>query len=1554
MRESWEPPREVEEYRVTRLLGRGAMGEVWLAHDTLLDRPVAMKFIVGDHDARGRFFSEARAIARLDHPNVIRIHRVGEIDGRPFLVSEYLRGDSLDRLPRPLPIDEALAIALGLARGLAAAHRRGVLHRDVKPANAFRTEEREIKLLDFGLAKVIDSETLDLGATLDPTTSADATPTNPTRTSPARPSTDALDVTLPGSDTSGAPRPSAPALDATLPGDSSAGDSVRQASGGKGASIRTPRSLPTLAGSVMGTPAYLAPELWDGREATAATDVYALGATLYELLGGAPPHVASSMTELATLARTRDVTPLQTVRPEIPAALATLVERCLQRDPARRYESAEAVCSDLEAIAHTGSTSEQLEGNPYRGLAAFDEHHARLFFGRDRDVAEMLDRLRSEPWLVVAGRSGAGKSSVVRAGLVPRIREHALDERDRADWRVIVMVPGERPLTALAAAAAAALHRDERALVKALEDEPGRLALELRADREHRTLLVIDQLEELATLSEPAERDRFVDALVPAMVLTPNLRVVATIRSDFVGQLDAMPALARAVGRALYLLGPMDREGLRAAITAPAAVHGFRFETAADVDHLVESAPSHGGLPLLEFALANAWELRDRDKQVIPSRALDEIGGVEGALAKHADDVLAVLSTAARTAARRVLLRLVSADRTRARRIASELAASDDTVEARAATTAALDALVKGRLVAVGDGDEGRTYELAHEALITHWSRLRVWLDEADLDHATRERIELAAKDWERQGRPADGLWRGRQIAAVAALPLAELSMRGREFVELARRASRRSQRIRRGLAIGAFAALASWGAIALWLNDRANTARGRAEASAVAAEASALAARARTAALYEEQGRQALVANDPMRAVAYLDAAHGAGQRGGGLAFLVDRASGMLDGDVARLVGHDDGVHDVAWSPDGTRLATTSIDRTARIWRADGTAIATLRGHTDEVLQVRWSPDGTRVATASLDGTAAIWNATSGERMVKLEGHKNRVLTVAWTSDGKRVVTGSMDRTAKVWDATTGAALGTLAGHADWLSFAHVSPRGDRILTGSADRTAVLWDASTFQPVAKLVGHGAVVWRGAFSADGRRVATGSDDDTVRVWDVASGALVATFTGHTRNITHVTFSPDGELGGSTSEDGTAQIWRAATGELVATLGHGVPVWDLSFSPDGARVSTSSNDGTAVLWSAHEGTRLWTFVGHTDAVGTSVFSPDGSRLATASGDRSARVWDARRTNVVVAFEGQQGAMWDARFSPTGDRVVTTADDRTVRVWNAAGSVVVAWDEDRTTERKLQPRFVRFAPDGTWFVTMRGTTVERRDARTAKLLHAYTTTTLSRLAAPSRDGKQLAIADGNDVRLVGLDRDGGPTFRGHTAPVITIDWSPDGQTVLTASEDKTARLWSVDGKELARFDHRAPVVVAWFSPDGKRFVTTAEDRTVALWSVDSRKIVATFDEQTAGAVDAAWSPDGELVATGGIDGVVRIWSAVTGRLLSVVGQHREAVTAVSFHPDGRQLLSSSRDGTARIWSLARREHDITHVLTRARCRVPYHVQDGLLARGAPCVQ
>jgi len=805
----WQAGTEFDGYRLVRSIGQGGMGQVFLAHDLHLDRAVAIKRISESQaDATGvaRFLVEARSIARLQHPNVVSVYRVGQRDGSPYLVSEYVRGQALSELPRPQPPARVLRLALGIARGLAAAHRRGVIHRGLKPANVMLADDDEPKLLDFGIAKLVQDAgepRTDSAATLPG--AADAAPLREAIGAPPRSrADDQATAEIPGR------MGPAPALsDGARESATTPADALVQTEAPTTPIAPTPfplsRSLlardaaPGLThlGVVMGTPAYVAPEVWLGAPASFASDVYALGVVLFELCTGRPPHSGADAFAIANAAIDHDAPRLDALDPSTPKGLADLVARCLQRDPSGRFAHGDEVRAAVERLLDVEPAAPAVPTNPYRGLHAFDVEHRHLFFGREAEIRALLERLRTESLVLVVGDSGVGKSSLCRAGVLSRLPTAF---EPTLEWQVVSLVPGTHPLATLAAALAPLLSQSEDDVARLVTDDPGGVGRALRATLgETRGLVVfLDQAEELLTLADPAEAEAVEAVLHWLAVPTRGLRVLATVRADFLARLASRPRFGDDVARALFFLGPLAAERVRDVIVEPARVAGVVFESEALIDDLVAvTVGTDGGLPLLQFALAELWEARRPDDGTIPRAALEAMGGVTGALTRHADTVLASMTRAEHAAARVVLSRLVSSDGTRQRRRADELELDEP-------ARAALRALVNGRLVVARESPEGLEVEIAHEALLSGWTTLARWLT-ADADaRLVRERLRGAVAEWRRLGRAQDALWSKLQLAELDGVSLGPLPPAEAEFLQ----ASRDVQRRRKALRLAVFAGL--------------------------------------------------------------------------------------------------------------------------------------------------------------------------------------------------------------------------------------------------------------------------------------------------------------------------------------------------------------------------------------------------------------------------------------------------------------------------------------------------------------------------------------------------------------------------------------------------------------------------------------------------------------------------------------------------------------------------------------------------------------------------
>ncbi|PSM30691.1 protein kinase, partial [Haliangium sp. UPWRP_2] len=531
---------------------------------------------------------------------------------------------NLDRIKLPMPWNRALELGIGLARGLAAAHRRGVLHRDIKPGNVILANEGQIKILDFGLAKFIESSIRDLGT--DQPDANRLQVTAPTLDIQSAISSEQLPVARGASELAdtadpvdepvnkvpaqirvsmasvarasraGGPKSSAPKGSAPT-GSAGIGDDV-EPDGDTGEREAVPAMFAPMTAAdaglasedssvsrrtssgIKGTPLYMAPEVLNGEPASRRSDIYSMGALLYELCTGSPPHYDPLMTlaNLRRIANNQSATSLSKMVGNIDPRFATAIERCLRRNPQERYSSGEELRDALEQIAETSKKEDIPDGNPYRGLLPFEAEHRSLFFGRKSEIGTLIDRLRTEAFIVVAADSGVGKSSVCRAGVLPLIAEGALG--GTRSWKEVTMIPGRRPLQALCIAISRELGIDEQTLQAELRQDPSNLPRTLykTLGDKRGLVLFIDQTEELVTIGDREETLIVGESLAALVTRAPNVRVLSTVRSDFLARLATVPGIGDEINRALYILRPLSAEKIREVITGPAHKKGVSFE----------------------------------------------------------------------------------------------------------------------------------------------------------------------------------------------------------------------------------------------------------------------------------------------------------------------------------------------------------------------------------------------------------------------------------------------------------------------------------------------------------------------------------------------------------------------------------------------------------------------------------------------------------------------------------------------------------------------------------------------------------------------------------------------------------------------------------------------------------------------------------------------------------------------------------------------------------------------------------------------------------------
>ncbi|MBX9253028.1 CHAT domain-containing protein [Desmonostoc muscorum CCALA 125] len=1086
---------------------------------------------------------------------------------------------------------------------------------------------------------------------------------------------------------------------------------------------------------------------------------------------------------------------------------------------------------------------------PFQGLSAFTWKEREFFKGRG-DLINELEKKLEHNFLAVLGASGSGKSSVVMAGLIPTLQDK------EQNLQFADLTPGSNPLSQLDIA------------LKKVHNQP--------------FVLVVDQFEEVFTLcTDPTEREKFINQLLE---LKDNQKVIVTMRADFWGDCASHDELKKLMLANQELIAPMDKIDLREAVQKQAEAVDLRFE--ADLlNRIFDDLDDEPGLmPLLQHALLKLWERRHgkwlhwKEYRTI---AGEEGTGIRGAIANTAEDFLAKLCKEAKEdpklhkelyeekerQVKNIFLRLIRLDEdaalgkerdTRKRVYIKDLLDIGKPEEIknlvrRLAGEEARLVVTNRDLTKEGNEEDQETVEIAHEALIRYWKRLRTWLEDNRADLLLRQTIGQEAFEWENHKKDED---QGESYLALHGSRLEQadrLSKRDDKFlikrqvdyvkacIERRDRLKEREKQLMRESLEKAISALAE-SARTLFISNK------KLDALAKLIEAGELLQNFPE--ISPDVKFQFLVTfGQILDETAEFNSFEGHKDWVYGVSFSpYDQTIASASGDktiklwsfngrlLQTLEEHEDEVIDVSFSPDGEMLASVSKDKMIKLWRKNTfidtqnqwTLCNTLEGHTNWVVGVGFSPNSQIIASASEDKTIRLWNK-NGNLLISLNGHQAGVMNVAFSPNGKLIASASKDRTVKLWDLETYELISTFEEHSNEVSAVSFSPDNKTLLSSSWDRTIMVWDING--NVESVISHEEKVYYAAFSPDGKTIASASKDGIINLYK-KNGCSKKTLRGHRDGVTKISCSPDSKILVSSSCDKTLKIWDCNS----KFVGHSSEIIKIDFNSNGDRIATASEDGIVKIWN-RTGELLHNLEDHDGCVFDVKFSPDGKTIATTS-KNEVKIWNLKKGQQIDSFSEYKNLVRSISFSPEGKIIIIGYFDGTVILWNIDN------DESKIFKKHTgQVNMITFSPIGTMFATASSDkTVKLWDLNgNIQYYKEYDSSTY--YVSFSHDGKVIAISNINEIELWNPYNNYQQTLQINNEDYITnLSFFADSQMLCAIDNKQTIKLWRIDNGELLQNIEANGISSAALSRDMSAIaIADSEKNKISLWILNPEELV-----------------------------------------------------------------------------------------------------------------
>ncbi|MEO0433950.1 MAG: hypothetical protein AAF151_19880 [Cyanobacteria bacterium J06656_5] len=1184
--------------------------------------------------------------------------------------------------------------------------------------------------------------------------------------------------------------------------------------------------------------------------------------------------------------------------------------------------------------------------SPYKGLKRYNFSDRDYFFGRDALIVRLFEAINQKRFLLIAGASGCGKSSVIRAGLIPEIKS----KLGSTQLFSFVFTPGRNPFESLHRCLLAeeqdyGFSEDEADIALSSNSETLVSVIQQLKQPEDRWLIFIDQFEEIFTnLDEDNEeqvtlRETFINAVMAVYQLADEaVRVVLAMRADFLEYFSIYPHLGSlANDNNIHLITDMHPDELRQAIEQPAAKHGVLFEESLVEQIIKEVQGQSGYLPLLQYTLNLLWATECRNlgqdgKPHIEDRTLNRssytaLEGVRGALQARINKLYQQLDQEQQNATRQIFLKLVQILETDSgfRAVSRKAYRSEftgDTVEDTLRkfidenmVVSSYDYSSSGTVLIGGFANinKNATFEISHEIILSSWDVLRRWLEEfkdaiifknflADDVYRWQKSLTIAEESGASK-KAKDELLKGSRLDRAIELlqcdafePLGGLSETERQFIDASvawqleqrqRQAELETAKERNAVLDAAnqqAKAIIRKGKISLTIIVPVALL-----ASGIAVQAFRGFAMARAGTRLEQAGVSAL---RQLRS-SELDALTSALRAAHDLKILTSERTELTDYPAVSPIL-------------ALQKILDSIYEKNRLPAEQG-----------EIKAATFDPKGENILTGGRDGSIQVWNL-AGEKLAQIQAHEGGPLgsinSVSFSPDGKYFASASEDGTAGLWTSATGEQQAILAGHSGNIERIRFSPDSETVVTTGSNGEVFLWNQSGDR-LGEFVGHEDKVLAVSFSPDGQTLVTAGNDGSIRVWNIVSRRVQTSWSGHGGEVVYdVNFSPDGQHLVSAGADQIARVWNLDGQEDVRLEGHRLLVTRSNFAPDGQVIATASDDGTVKLWNLN-GEEIETFQGHRGVIWTAEFSPDGNSLLSTGRDGTARLWQINRYSAprLAGLEKDANAVG---LSSDGGLVAAAGDEGILSIWQASGKPIKSWPAN--TRGRIFT--LDFSMDGQHIATggiASGVTLWDLSGNVIAQLPSHGAFVNS--IRFSSNGQFLATAGADSLaRLWTAEGKEIATLAGHEDVISVITFSPDSSIVATADWNGHIKLWETSGKPIREWQgHDEQIRGLDFSSDGRRIATVDRAGNVRLWSHTAQQELEFFTYQS-GVNTLSFIPGEDLLITGGMDGTARVWD-LDGRQIAEFTHQEGAIWDLTSASDGYTILTGGDFGEIRLWTI-----------------------------------